>query len=316
MKFLKLICLIAFLIILSNKDLRSAIVITIDNLNSDNAPSMTAEISATKDGNFIELTKTNILFIESFQSTYPRVVNPIGNNKFYVEWISALSEYPQFNNSFPFISFRVIVTDNGDAGNLQVNYMNPGKPSISIRNPEPLTVIKELAFVGTNRRQIRVIGMINNPELGDKAKLDSITFTSPYFRYNWQGSEADMLSRPPMELITGFGYLVDVYFDPPDNQSYRGLMVFHYGGGMKKTLALIGGYFGIQQNAMLRLLQPNGNEKLTPCEDYEIKWTGHSKDEPVRIELSTDNGLSWQTVASVRDSTYLWKVQISHLTML
>jgi len=308
MKIINIICLTVLFITISNKDLHSAIIVTVENLNTDNAPRMTAEISATKDGNSIELTKINILLIESFESTYPKEVTPIGNNRYYVQWITPISEYPQFNNSFPFTSFRVIVTDNGEAGNLQVNYINPGKHALSIRNPNPPTVVKELAFFGSKREQIRVFGITNNSLLGDKTKLDSITFTSPYFSYNWQGSEIDRFSRPPMELVNGFGYLVDVYFNPPDNQSYRSLMVFHYGGGMKKTLALIGGYFGIEQTAMLRLIQPNGNEKLTPCENYEIKWTGHSKDDPVKIELSIDNGASWQTVASARDSTYLWKV--------
>jgi len=68
------------------------------------------------------------------------------------------------------------------------------------------------------------------------------------------------------------------------------------------------GYFGISDDTMT-LLSPNGNEIWNQGETREIKWTA-SDATLVNIELSNDNGLTWQTIATDVDGQmpYQWTI--------
>jgi hypothetical protein len=58
----------------------------------------------------------------------------------------------------------------------------------------------------------------------------------------------------------------------------------------------------------LRLLQPNGKERLQSGSQYTIKWTGIDSARPVRLEYSTDNGASWKLITDkAQGGEYLWK---------
>jgi hypothetical protein len=58
----------------------------------------------------------------------------------------------------------------------------------------------------------------------------------------------------------------------------------------------------------LRLLQPNGKERLQSGSQYTIKWTGIDSARPVRLEYSTDNGASWKLITDKAvGGEYLWK---------
>ncbi|MBD1209788.1 MAG: choice-of-anchor D domain-containing protein [Ignavibacteria bacterium] len=58
----------------------------------------------------------------------------------------------------------------------------------------------------------------------------------------------------------------------------------------------------------LRLLQPNGKERLQSGSQYTIKWTGIDSARPVRLEYSIDNGRSWKLITDkALGGEYLWK---------
>lgn len=308
MKYTRLILYVLLAVCTSAIAAQSAITITIEEVFADNAPKMSAIVQAKQNGIDIPLDETNVLLVEYYRTTVPSSVSSQGGGKYLVEWTTSMEEYPQYDISMPMISFRLIVAHNNEAGNAFSTYLNPGFASISVRNAVNNVVTKELSFKDEKRKQIRLVGVINASFTAPDPFLDSVTFTSPYFRYNWQGNEFDFHSRPPMKLLQGYSYLVDVYYEPPDNKAYRALMIFHYNNGMKKSLSLVGGDFGVAQNSLLQLLSPNGNEKLTPCEVFTIRWKGHSKDDPVKIEFSANGGDSWSFVANVMDSVYNWYV--------
>lgn len=68
----------------------------------------------------------------------------------------------------------------------------------------------------------------------------------------------------------------------------------------------------------LRILRPTGGETFKPGDTVAIMWSGtRNRDDSVAIDLSGDNGISWQTVAEVSarkpgyssyDSSYRWVV--------
>ncbi len=58
----------------------------------------------------------------------------------------------------------------------------------------------------------------------------------------------------------------------------------------------------------LRLLQPNGKERLQSGSQYTIKWTGIDSARPVRLEYSIDSGKTWKLITDKAiGGEYLWK---------
>lgn len=66
----------------------------------------------------------------------------------------------------------------------------------------------------------------------------------------------------------------------------------------------------------LRVVSPNGGETLTAGIDTIITWTGSLPDDPVRIDLSTDDGTTWASLTeSATGLSYRWvpgPVQTTH----
>jgi len=71
-------------------------------------------------------------------------------------------------------------------------------------------------------------------------------------------------------------------------------------------------YLFLNPSPVLTLLSPNGGELLHAGESEEIRWSTDPSVDNVNIELSTDNGGTWSSVAdSVADTgSYLWTVPI------
>jgi uncharacterized protein (TIGR02145 family) len=71
-----------------------------------------------------------------------------------------------------------------------------------------------------------------------------------------------------------------------------------------------GGWPGIQpMRRTLRLIEPSGGESFVVGSDTVITWDGIPDYEPVKIEYSTDNGLSWIVIEeNAKGLSYRWQV--------
>jgi hypothetical protein len=59
----------------------------------------------------------------------------------------------------------------------------------------------------------------------------------------------------------------------------------------------------------LSILTPNGGEAICSGTDYQITWNAIGTVGPYRLELSSDGGVNWTTLApSVSDSSYTWNL--------
>jgi len=312
MKAFRYVFLISFFIIAI--ELNAKLVISYTNLDLNNAPKGYIELEVKQNNTLLEdLTLDNFLIVEGTRARKPDSIIKLTKTKYALFWTSPYEVYPQYihpqkPDDIPMLSLTVVVSYAGETERLNFLYENPGLPMLVIKERKSGNVIKEISFYNTTKYQISVVAFVNKNTITDGLKLDSITFTSPYFSYNWQGTPFDMTSRPPMVMEFSDHYLVDVMYNPPDDRPLRALMQFHYNNGMVKNIALVGGKFQVKQTTMLQLIQPNGNEILTPCQTYDIKWKSHSKDQPVIVEFSADGGSSWQQIAKVTDSTYKWTV--------
>ncbi len=297
---------IAIVLFLMNLSLSiSAITVQFRNFSSDELPYLSAEIKAQQNGINIVLDKDEIVIIdERFTETASSVEN-LQDGWQKVKW--------EFNREFMNNEnnpFSIIVSRDGESGQVARAYPQINKPLLTVFNNQTGEYVNEIGFLDSKMFQVivRAKGKINDSGIEEPLQIDSITFSSPYFSYNWQGNEFDMHSRPPMKMQVARSYLVDIFFNPPDNKAYRAIMTLHYENGLKKNVTMFGGNFTIPRVTNIQLLSPNGNEVLAPCQEVNIRWKGHSKSEYVIVEFSADSGLTWNEITSVKDSSFKWTV--------
>jgi len=116
------------------------------------------------------------------------------------------------------------------------------------------------------------------------------------------------VSGPPFMMTSPFTHPADIFFNPLTTNFITDKFTIYYDGGRKTVLNLIGQNFNIPKKTLLKVIQPNGGEKLTPCQTFLIKWTGNVSDIPTIIEYTPDMGITWKQIAVVTDSLYLWTI--------
>lgn len=83
---------------------------------------------------------------------------------------------------------------------------------------------------------------------------------------------------------------------------------------LKLALALLAMFAATavaQPTAPLRVVSPNGGERLSPGSVVTIRWTGTDRYTPgsYAVDVSFDDGAGWTTIAdSLRDSSFAWTV--------
>ncbi len=70
------------------------------------------------------------------------------------------------------------------------------------------------------------------------------------------------------------------------------------------------GVFTITNKATITLISPNGGEHFTVGNSVNIQWSSFNFNEHVKIELSVDDGSTWDaiTVDAENDGSYIWSV--------
>jgi len=77
---------------------------------------------------------------------------------------------------------------------------------------------------------------------------------------------------------------------------------------MKKFLILVLFLVGYTvQSQSLRLIYPNGGEKIVAGEELLLQWQTDNPSNLVEIEYSLDNGNNWSFLDTASGTTYLWK---------
>ncbi|MBO9699961.1 MAG: T9SS type A sorting domain-containing protein [Sporocytophaga sp.] len=111
--------------------------------------------------------------------------------------------------------------------------------------------------------------------------------------------------------ITGgynFGGTFDWYV--PNEKSDK-CFIRIYDTGDPATFDINNAAFSIS-NPNITLTSPNGGENWAACSEQKIEWTSEQTSNKVTISHSTDNGVSWSTIASgvtnYTYNTYTWKV--------
>lgn len=114
---------------------------------------------------------------------------------------------------------------------------------------------------------------------------------------------------PPFTLTPGQSRTLTLQFAPSDS-SYATCFVDVESNSCESGFWLTGGTPGKGvDRRVIRLLHPNGGEVFVAGSDTVVTWEGVAPTDPVRLELSTDAGMSWQVIADdVRGLGYRWRV--------
>lgn len=269
-------------------------------------------VKAFMDGNPVVIGVDNVIIKENNRIVLPEnVLAPDAEGWQEIQW---QTRAPGIKLGTNYVDFTVFYQDG--IAFYRGNYDEPNYSDLSIRNYDRER-IHEL-WVGraspgqTIFKQIYVTpnkGRLTPDSTEMLVRVDSVTVNSDNFSINWQGSELNM-NPPPVNLQPGSFNLVDIYFHPEKDEYFRKLFTVHYEGGATESIHLIGNSFSISRRTLLDLLEPSGGEILAPCQEVEIKWTGHAKTLPTKVEFSSDDGISWQELALTEDSTIIWRVPV------
>ncbi len=270
-------------------------------------PRFKAHLRASYNNSPLTLNVDNVIVIESNRSNKPISVKKI-NDWYEIIWLSNLRGYDFINYT------DFIVTHNNTSSKTTGFYTQFAYPKIYIRNQLGFTT-EELHF-GTipegvqTLRQVKITalkGRLNKDSMEMPVRIDSITLTTPYFTYNWQGNEFDR-TPPPVNASLGSNSLVDIYFRAGSNDFHSDVFTVHYENGFSERVYLTANKFHIDYNTILQLNQPISYENLSPCEIYPISWKGSVPGLPTKVYFSSNNGSTWIYLGLSNDSLFHWIV--------
>ena len=323
-QLLSTILMLMFLFVALNSLGFAAIRISYKDFTQDIGPQREPVISvkflATQNDSPILLTESNTKLIQAGLKldNSLKIDAPDADGYQFATWHSTLAiEEIDYGNpmGYPYVAepktfFEIVVTHNDEVGsrelpvcyglglNLRFTYNINGGRDLNLQ---------EIVF--DPRRDFFQFDFACYTNPGPW--LDSVTFTNPNFRLTWSGNSQTDVGRPPKWLFPGIKYFMTVSYDrPADNPFSIDYMIFHFAGGIKFRMPLKTRDYALDVAPTLKLLSPVGNEKLAPCDTFEIKWEGQSPDHWVHIQYSNDNKSTWRHVASVQGhlNSYMWHV--------
>lgn len=68
----------------------------------------------------------------------------------------------------------------------------------------------------------------------------------------------------------------------------RDFFIVHMAGGVKYRIEIVAHEPKIENKPLLELLNPQGGEYFSPCEEVLIQWQGHNPSYPTSIAFSAD----------------------------
>jgi WD40 repeat protein len=314
MRRYKLLLLLAIALLIGPAELLSFIEIQVQQISFSSVisfseyPKIKSYLIVFKDGTEITPDPMDIIVIEDSRAVFAESVTRKSDGWLEVKWHSTSRG---FNESNP---VEFIVSSGNDVGYSLNSFSSFNPPKVLIKERYG-QVIEEMYFGragagSTIYKQIKVHalkGRFDSEGFEKPVRIDSLKVSSTDFVYTWQGNEFTQ-QPPPVSVPIGSLSLVDLVFKPTQNKLYRDKLTIFYEQGLKEELLLTANRATIENNTVLKLLQPIGGEILTPCEYYPIRWKGFVRDIPTKVFFSNDGGGSWVEIGSSMDSTLSWLV--------
>ncbi len=280
------------------------------DVNHSNFPLLKAKVKVSYLGEQIEVDQFNALFLEGAIAHSEYKVEPIVDGWQEISW------YPDHR----------FIGEESYTGTLTVTHEKTiGNVVISIPGIED--IIGTFIFKNSGNDKIHDINFVNTA-IGDTTVrvvyceyfynlrdenglinpilLDSITVDNKNFIVEWRGNQFE--KNPPPTYVTFSSHQVLVRFAPIEPGPQSATFSLHYNGGAVAHLRLIGNKKKIEAETNLKIVEPNGGELFTPCQDTIIAWEGNVKDIATKSELSYNNGQTWIPIDSIIADNINWKI--------
>lgn len=308
MKIIKFIFILLFFCIILQYGSNAELVIYYKNndcyYDVGKAPIFYSKIKVIKDGNIpVIIDENNSILLESNAIINKTIkYSDVAQDGWqYLEWTSEI-------NTVGNTIFELIVTYQGEVAYRDIPQLSYSVPLITFLNSDRNSKIYDVVFSGqTTEEPIQIYLQYRHFE---PCHLDSITFTSPYFKQIWSGNSFDK-TPPPKMLLPGNDYLLTILYTRPEDKPFkREFMIFHYAGGLKRRLELVTQEYDVPVIKTLELISPVGGENFAPCQDVLIEWRGQAVAHPVILSFSSDGGNKWEPIDTIdgKEYKYLWKV--------
>lgn len=308
---MKKISFISIFLILISYNLPAQLSINTENFITNNLPYFSVEVIVFDDGDPREISRENLLILESDYSYEIDRLEDLGGFRYRAHWVSKFANYDSI------YSVRVLATlDGKSVSSIEIGFLDewPEFNMFSV-NDEKIYNIEYGAYLPNQEiiSQIFIGGYIAKADTSEPFEnmiLDSIVIDSPNFYYEWRGARNNpSYPGPPNAILRRFqDYLINVTFYPTTFDYYHEDMVIYFNGGNKLIVPLTGNKYEVDIGSSLNIIQPNGGEILTPCQTYEILWEGNTLDLPVEIYYSNNDGINWSKIADVVGRSYIWNV--------
>ncbi len=115
---------------------------------------------------------------------------------------------------------------------------------------------------------------------------------------------------PPFTIRNGDHRTIAVEFAPVDSSYASCHIAMRSDACVDASIFVDGGWsWKYDSGSVVRVVRPNGGERLVAGCDEELQWDGVTPEEVVRIEYSVDAGKHWSVITNdAMDFAYIWRV--------
>lgn len=288
----------------------SQTTISLKDLDYSQFPIVKAQIQAMNNSQLVTISNSNLVFIEAAFTHRDFIISNPVNGWQDIEWVpdhNVIGE-ASYNATIAF-------TYEKNTAYLPVVIEGIGRNiGTFIFKDSDGSKIHDLQFVNTaigdtTYRTLNCeyfFNLTNEDGFIRPIKVDSISLSNDNFLYEWRGNQFNK-QPPPTNIIFASNQIL-LRFAPKDPGPQSAILKVHYNKGAVVYIRLQGNKKKIEAKTNLEVLHPNGGETFTPCQDTIVAWEGNVKDFSTKVELSYNNGESWQSVDSIKADTLDWKL--------
>ena len=286
-------------------------VISLRKLDKTNFPQLKAEIRVVENSQTIPVTNNNLLFSEGAFTHRDFTVNqPDAQGWQTIEWIPDHNVIDEKSYTTNFI-----FTHEKESAffPLFIDGLEDKIGTFVFKNSNSERIF-DLQFVptaigDTSLRSINCdyfYNLMTEKKQIIPIRVDSINISNDNFLVEWRGNQFN--SNPPPTSILFTSNQILVRFAPYEEGAQSAIIKVFYNRGAVAYLRVQGNKKKIEAKTNLKLNFPNGGETFTPCQDTIIAWEGNVKNIHTRVDLSYDNGETWEKIDSIIADTLDWKI--------
>ena len=274
-------------------------VISLRKLDKTNFPQLKAEIRVVENSQTIPVTNNNLLFSEGAFTHRDFTVNqPDAQGWQTIEWIPDHNVIDEKSYTTNFI-----FTHEKESAffPLFIDGLEDKIGTFVFKNSNSERIF-DLQFVptaigDTSLRSINCdyfYNLMTEKKQIIPIRVDSINISNDNFLVEWRGNQFN--SNPPPTSILFTSNQILVRFAPYEEGAQSAIIKVFYNRGAVAYLRVQGNKKKIEAKTNLKLNFPNGGETFTPCQDTIIAWEGNVKNIHTRVDLSYDNGETWEKI--------------------